>query len=237
LKVVSKYGVGVDSIDVDGLARRGILLSTTPGTNARAVAELALLLAMAALRRIPEALTNIRNERWTPVTGRLLSGKTVGLVGVGHVGTSLTELVRPFGCRVLGYDQLELEVAGVQFVALDELLASSDVVSIHLPLTSTTRGLIGRREFGLMQVSSVLVNTSRGPIVNQSDLLSALGNGGIAAAGLDVLENEPPDSWEVLNMSNVILTPHIAGSSDESNLEMGLAAIHGLVANRDRILS
>jgi D-3-phosphoglycerate dehydrogenase len=235
LRVLSKYGVGLDSIDVDELARKGVVLATAPGTNALAVAELALFLSMATLRRIPEALANIGSEKWTPVTGRLLSGKVVGLVGVGHVGRALIKLVQPFGCRVLGFDSLDMQVPGVLFGTLDELLESSDVVSIHLPLTTFTRHLIGRRELDLMKPSSVLVNTSRGPIINQSDLLAALKNGVIAAAGLDVLESEPPPSWDLAGMHNVILTPHIAGSSEESNLAMGLAAIDGLIANRDRL--
>lgn len=232
LRVISKFGVGLDSIDVDELSRRNIVLAASAGTNAQAVAELALLLSMAALRRLPEALENTRSERWSAVTGRLLVGKTVGLIGVGHVGRAFIDLLGAFNCRILGFDVVPDTSTAIEFVELQELLALSDVVSVHLPLTASTRGLLGADEFALMKDRSVLINTSRGPIMDERALVAALKSGAISAAGLDVLEQEPPDSWELARLRNVILTPHMAGSSEESNMDMGLAALKGLVDNR-----
>ena len=237
LRVLSKFGVGLDSIDLDDVRQRGIRLASTPGTNASAVAELTLLLTLGTLRRIPEATSNVRSERWVSVTGRLLEGKTVGLVGVGHVGKALNLLLQPFGCSVLGFDLLKTPVDGISFVTLDELLVASDVVCIHVPLTEATRGMIGVRQLGLMKNDAVLVNTSRGGVIDEPALLAALISEEIAAAGLDVLETEPPLSWELVNHPNVFATPHIAGTSQESNLAMGKAAIDGLIQNRDRLVS
>ncbi len=236
LRVLSKFGVGLDSIDLDEVRQRGIQLASTSGTNASAVAELTLLLTLGTLRRIPEAISNVRSERWVSVTGRLLEGKTVGLVGVGHVGKALNRLLQPFGCSVLGFDLLKTPVDGISFVALDELLGVSDVVCIHVPLTEATRGMIGVRQLGLMKNDAVLVNTSRGGVIDEPALLAALVSQEIAAAGLDVLETEPPLSWELVNHPNVFATPHIAGTSQESNLAMGRAAIDGLIQNRDWLM-
>ncbi len=233
LRVISKFGVGLDSIDLKEVRERGIQLASTSGTNSSAVAELTLLLTLGALRRIPEAVSNVRSEQWVSVTGRLLEGKTVGLVGVGHVGKSLNRLLQPFGCTVLGFDVVESPIDGISFVAIGELLEASDVVSIHVPLTDTTRGMIGVRQLGLMKNDAVLVNTSRGGVIDESALLLALFSGEIAAAGLDVLETEPPLSWELVNHPKVFATPHIAGTSQESNLAMGTAAINGLIKNMD----
>ncbi len=236
LRVLSKFGVGLDSIDLDEVRQRGIQLASTSGTNASAVAELTLLLTLGTLRRIPEATSNVRSERWVSVTGRLLEGKTVGLVGVGHVGKALNGLLQPFGCSILGFDLLKTPFDGISLVSLDELLGASDVVCIHVPLTEATRGMIGVRQLGLMKNDAVLVNTSRGGVIDEPALLDALISEEIAAAGLDVLETEPPLSWELVNHSNVFATPHIAGTSQESNLAMGRAAIDGLVQNRDFLM-
>ena len=232
LRVLSRFGVGLDSIDLNAVRERGIQLASTPGTNSSAVAELTLLLTLGTLRRIPEAISNVRSEHWASVTGRLLEGKTVGLIGVGHVGKALNNLLEPFGCSVLGFDVLKSPVDGVSFVALDELLGASDVVCIHVPLTDTTRGMFGVGQLELMKNDAVLVNTSRGGVIDESALLAAIISEEIAGAGLDVLENEPPLSWELLNHPKVFATPHIAGSSQESDLAMGRAAIAGLVQNR-----
>ena len=236
LRVLSKFGVGLDSIDVKEVRERGIQLASTSGTNSSAVAELTLLLALGTLRRIPEAVNNIRSEQWVSVTGRLLEGKTVGLVGVGHVGKALNKLLQPFGCSVLGFDVAKVPIHGISFVSLDKLLEESDVVFIHVPLTEKTRGLIGVGQLDLMKNDAVLVNTSRGGVIDESALLATLISERIAGAGLDVLETEPPLSWELLNHPKVFATPHIAGTSQESNLAMGRAAIDGLVKNRDRLM-
>ena len=236
LRVLSKFGVGLDSIDLNQVRERGIQLASTSGTNSSAVAELTLLLTLGTLRRIPEAISNIRSEQWVSVTGRLLDGKTVGLIGVGHVGKALNKLLQPFGCSVLGFDVAKVPIHGLSFVPLDKLLKESDVVCIHVPLTEKTRGLIGVGQLDLMKNDAVLVNTSRGGVIDESALLTAIKSEQIAGAGLDVLETEPPLSWELLGHPKVFATPHIAGTSQESNLAMGRAAIDGLVKNRDHLM-
>lgn len=235
LRVVAKYGVGLDTIDIDELRARDVAFAWTPGTNAQAVAELTVLHMMATLRRVPEGLARVRAENWAPVTGRLLRGKMVGLVGVGHVARALAPLLAAFDCRIVGYDVVEFDVPGIVAMPLDDLLAVSDVVSVHVPLTPATRHLIGERELSLMKTSAVLVNTSRGGTVDQEALQRCLANGRIAGAGLDVLDPEPPTAWEIADMEGVFVTPHLAGSSEESNLAMGMAAIQGLVDLRSRL--
>ncbi len=232
LRVVSKYGVGLDSLDGKGLAERGVVLASTPGTNAEAVAEMALLHMLATLRRVPESLSNVGRREWAPLTGRLLAGSTVGLIGVGHVGRALANLLQPFGCRLLGFDVISRDVPGVRPVVLDELLSLADVVSVHVPMTLETRHLIGSRELALMKPDAILVNTARGGVVDEAALIAALRAGRLFSAGLDVLECEPPATWEVAEIKTVFLTPHLAGLSEQSNLAMGRAAIRGLVENR-----
>ena len=235
LRVLSKYGVGLDTVDVERLAERGVTLAWTPGTNSGAVAELALLHMLAVLRRLPEALDRVRCREWAPVTGRMLAGKTVGLVGVGHVGRALARLLEPFGCTVLGYDLAPGDAPGIDFVTLHTLLSTSDVVSIHVPLSPATRHLIGEAQLALMKPTAILVNTSRGEVVDQDALLRRLAEGRLAGAGLDVLAVEPPHDWAIADQRGVFITPHLAGSSAESNLAMGMAAIQGLVDNRARL--
>jgi D-3-phosphoglycerate dehydrogenase len=232
LRVVAKYGVGLDTIDVQGLEGKGVFVAWTPGTNATAVAEMALLLMLGVLRRLPEAMERVRTENWSPVTGGLLHGRTVGLVGVGHVGSALASLLAAFDCRILGFDVASVNSSIVTMTSLDDLLVQSDIVSIHVPLMPQTVSLIGSRELDLMKKGAVVVNTSRGPIIDEQALVERLQAGQLRGAGLDVLENEPPVSWEISRMSNLMLTPHIAGSSEESNLAMGMAAIDGLVSQR-----
>jgi phosphoglycerate dehydrogenase-like enzyme len=237
LRVISKYGVGLDSIDVEEVAARHIVLATATGTNSQAVAEMALLLMLGVLRRIPEAVVNVREQRWAGLTGGQLAGRTVGLVGVGNAGGRLAGLLRAFDCRVLGYDPAPRDVDGVEYVPLDRLLSTADVVSLHAPLTDATRGLIGRREIGLMRPTAILVNTARGALIDEAALSEALSAGRLAGAGLDVLDNEPPTDWGLAAHPHVFLTPHLSGSTNESNMAMGLAALDGLVAHRDALLA
>jgi len=234
LNVISKYGVGLDSIDITSLERHNIRLVTNQGTNSRSVAELSLMLILAALRRIPEILENTRTLSWSAPTGRLLTGKTVGLVGVGNVGRALTELLIPFHCTVLGFDVDPSPDVVIDYVSLTELLCRSDVVSIHVPMTKSTLGLIGATELAVMKNDAVLINTARGSIVDEAALLRALESREIAGACLDVLEKEPPLDWDLARSRGVLVTPHIAGTSEESNYLMGQAAIAGLVENLHR---
>ena len=228
LRVLSKVGVGLDTIDVAAVERRGIRLAWRPGTNSRSVTELALALAISALRRVSQAASELRAGRWSQPKGTLLSGKTVGIVGFGHAGRDLAALLRPFECRILAADALAVNEPEVEHVPLDALLAEADVVSLHLTLDESTRGLLDRQRLELLKPTTVLVNTARGGLVDEQALAELLREGRLAAAAFDVFALEPPGDSELLSLPNFLGTPHIGGSTEEAILAMGRAAIEGL---------
>lgn len=228
LRVISKVGVGLDTIDVTAVERRGIRLAWSPGTNSRSVTELALALAISALRHVAQASDELRRGVWSQPKGRLLSSKTVGIVGFGHAGRDLASLLRPFDCRILAADTRPLEERDVEHVPLDELLAEADVVSLHVTLDDSTRGLLDRRRLELMKPSAVLVNTARGGLVDEEALADLLREGRLGAAAFDVFALEPPGDSALLHLPNFLGTPHIGGSTEEAILAMGRAAIDGL---------
>lgn len=228
LRVLSKVGVGLDTIDVAAVERRGVRLAWRPGTNSRSVTELALGLTISALRHVPQAANELREGRWSQPKGALLSGKTVGIVGFGHAGRDLAALLRPFECRILVADVLPVDEPEVEHVPLDELLAEADVVSLHLTLDDSTRDLLDRRRLELLKPTAVLVNTARGGLVDERALAELLREGRLAAAAFDVFALEPPGESELLALPNFLGTPHIGGSTEEAILAMGRAAIEGL---------
>jgi D-3-phosphoglycerate dehydrogenase len=228
LRVISKIGVGLDTVDVAAVERRGIRLAWSPGTNSRSVTELALALTISALRHVPQASAELRRGGWSQPKGALLSGKTVGIVGYGHAGRDLASLLRSFDCRILAADVHPVDEPDVEHLPLDELLAEADVVSLHLTLDDSTRGLLDRRRLELMQPGAVLVNTARGGLVDEDALAELLGEGRLAAAAFDVFALEPPGDSALLGLPNFLGTPHIGGSTEEAILAMGRAAIDGL---------
>ena len=236
LRVVSKYGVGLDTMDLAALARRGIRLGWTGGTNKRSVAELVLAVAIALLRHLPTANGELRAGTWRQIQGRELSARTVGLIGCGHVGKEVARLLRGLGCRVLAHDIRDYAEfyaeTGVEPVALDDLLGRSQVVSLHVPLDDSTRGMLSAERLGLMDKDALLLNMARGGLVDEDALKAMLKDGRLAGAGLDVFADEPPTDLELLNLSNVLAMPHLGGSSEEAVLAMGRAAIRGLDDNR-----
>jgi phosphoglycerate dehydrogenase-like enzyme len=235
LQVVSKYGVGLDMIDMDAMRRAGKRLGWTGGVNRRSVSELVIAFAIAMLRHVPGAHREVLAGVWRQHVGSYLSRRTVGIVGCGHVGQDLAPLLRVFGCTVLAHDIREFPAFyaehEIEATGLDDLLARSDVVTLHLPLDHTTRGMIGRRELALLKPTSVLINVSRGGIVDELTLKEMLQTGRLAAAAFDVFETEPPADAELLSLPNFLVTPHIGGSAHEAILAMGRAAIRGLDEN------
>ncbi len=233
LRVVSKYGVGIDNIDRSALAKRGVRLAYTPGVNRRAVAELVLGQMIALLRRTTEAVIATRGGRWESTVGRDLGACTVGVVGCGNVGKEVIRLLAPFGARVLSHDLIEFPefhaAYGVTAVPLDALLEASDVVTLHVPLDASTRGLFGAERIARMRRGAVLLNTARGGIVDEAALADALERGHLGGAALDVFDREPPGGSRLLHLPNVLVTPHMAASSDQSILAMGEAALRGLL--------
>jgi phosphoglycerate dehydrogenase-like enzyme len=224
LRVIARVGVGTDSIDLAAASRCGVAVCTTPGANASSTADHALALMLAALRRVPEHDRAVRNGGWSrtgEATPWELSGATVGLVGYGAIGRLVRRRLCGFRVRVLVADpQSPPGGDGIEVVALDELLRTSDVVSLHAPLTPLTAGLIDARRLGLMRPGAVLVNTARGGLVDEAALVDALEAGRLRAAALDVFEAEPPRRARLLALPNVVLTPHVGGVSERSVMEM-----------------
>jgi len=232
LHVVSKYGVGFDLLDLQTMARRGMRLGWTGGVNRRSVAELAIAFMIALLREIPAATAELRAGTWKNRIGRQLSDRTVGIVGCGHVGKDLVILLRAFGCRVIAHDILDFPdfyaAHDVTPVGLEDLLRDADVVTLHLPLDDTTRGILDRQRLALMKPDAVLINTARGGLVDETVLREMLESGRLAGAGFDVFAVEPPEDVALFDLPNFLATPHIGGSAAEAILAMGRAAIAGL---------
>ena len=239
LKIISNYAVGFDNIDLDEAKKRGIVVTNTPSKEVNeAVAEHTWALILALSRRIVEADEATRRGGyygWDPdiFLGRSLVGKTLGIIGLGNIGTMVARRARGYEMNVIynkhNPDPEAEKELGVKFASLDELLSTSDFVSLHVPLTEETRGLINKETLGKMKRGSYLINTARGPIVCEQDLAEALRTGVLAGAALDVFENEPNINPELLAMENVILTPHIASSTWEARLKMTDQAVSAIL--------
>jgi phosphoglycerate dehydrogenase-like enzyme len=246
LRLVQKIGVGVNTIDLEAARSRGVAVANMPGTNTQAVAEAALMLMLAALRDLPNFDRVSRAEGGWSSGGVSrdrrnslgeLRGRTVGLVGGGAVASRLVGPLRALGARVIYADKSERPTLGIERRDLDALLEESDVVSLHVPLTAETEGLIGRSALGRMKPGSVLVNTARGGLVDEAALLQALTNGRLRAAGLDVLAEEPPPpDHPFLALDNVVLTPHVAWLTRETlyrSFDVALENVRRLRDGRD----
>ena len=235
LKVIGKYGVGLDMIDQDAMHQRGVALGWTGGVNKRSVTELVVSFAIALLRHVPAANAEVRVGTWRQHLGRYLSGRTVGIVGCGHVGKDLTPVLNAFGCSVLAHDILDFPdfytANQVEPVGLDELLRRSDIVTLHLPLDETTRNILSAERLALMRSDAILINAARGGLVDERALKAMLMTGRLAGAAFDVFSTEPPEDTELLSLPNFLATPHIGGSAEEAVLAMGRAAIDGLENN------
>jgi D-3-phosphoglycerate dehydrogenase len=232
VRLVSKYGVGLDTIDVDAARRHGVEIRWTPGVNKTAVAELTVCLMIALCRRLIPVVADVKAGAWRHEGGRQLSSATVGIVGCGHVGQQVARLCRAFGATVFAHDIREYGAfyseTGVRPVSLETLLSDSDIVTLHVPLDSSTRGLIGAKELAKMRRGSFLVNTARGGVVNESALADALSEGRLGGAAADVFEVEPPQRSGLLAIREFVPTPHMGGGTQEAVLAMGRAAIAGL---------
>ncbi len=232
LRLVSKYGVGLDMIDLGAARRHGVSVRWTPGVNRQSVAELTICFMIALCRSVVPLARAISDGGWRHPGGRQLSSATVGIIGCGHVGQQVARLCGAFGARVIAhdiraYDDFYRE-HGVVPVTLDALLQHADIVTIHAPLDAVTRGLIDARALGLMKPTAFLINTARGGIVDEQALKTALVERRLGGAACDVFAVEPPVDQELLLLPNFIGTPHIGGGTQEAVLAMGRAAIAGL---------
>lgn len=240
LKVISNYAVGFNNIDLDAATERGIYVTNTPGILTDTTADAAFALLMAAARRIPEADRHIRAKQWIHAWGPRMfigsdiHGKTLGILGMGRIGSAIAKRATGFDMEIIyndiyRRDDLEKEL-GIVFKTKDEVLSESDFLSLHVPFTPETHHMIGENELAVMKESAFLVNTSRGPVVDEKALYLALRDGVIAGAALDVFEEEPVDhDSPLLGLDNIVLTPHLASGSRETRTKMAITAATNLV--------
>lgn len=236
LKIISRMGVGLDNVDPAMLRDRGIRIGWTGGTNRRSVAELMVAFSVCALRHVGPLYAAMRNgERPRHQMGRHLSGRIVGLHGCGNIGKDVVRLLQAWGCEILAHDLLDFpefyNEFGVTPVSFEDLITRSEVLSLHIPLDDTTRGLYSAEVLDLMRDDAVLINTCRGGIIDEYALKQRLMEGRLAAACIDAFAVEPPTDDELLNAPNFLCTPHIGGSAEEARLAMGKAAIDGIQDN------
>ena len=233
LKVIARAGVGLDNIDIAAADRAGVVVVAGLGANAVSVAELTLGLALALSRNIAGQDQMTKSGSWTRTPGTEISGKTWGLLGCGATGRATANLLKGFNCRVLGYDPFFNGNQEIQMVSWDELISQSDLISVHMPATAETIGSLNKDFFAQMKSSALLVNVGRGELINEQDLISALKEKTFAGAALDVRATEPPTVGELETLPNLILTPHIAGITKESQSAINKI----LVENIDLVLS
>lgn len=233
LRVVCMHGVGVDHIDLEAARRHGVVIANCPGANSHAVADLALGLMIDLARSISIVNSEVHNRVWRSREGVELWGKTLGLVGLGMIGQCVARRARGFDMRVLAFDPYAApgvaQDLGVQMTALDELLAASDFVSLHAPLTAQTQHLIGAAQLALMPPHAYLINTARGGVVDEAALCEALAQGRLAGAALDAFAVEPPWGSALLDLPNVVATPHIGAHTRESIERVGVLAVRNVV--------
>jgi len=220
LKVIARAGVGLDNIDIKAADAAGVVVVAGLGANAVSVGELTLGLALALLRNIPTHDEATRAGGWIRTPGRELSGLTWGLLGCGATGLATAKLLQGFGCTILGFDPYAKNLSGVELTTFEDVLKRSDVVSIHMPSTPETNGVINAQTLALMKPEAIIVNVGRGEVINEVDLMTALKAKKIAGAALDVRAQEPPVVGDMENISKVILTPHVAGITSQSQLRI-----------------
>jgi phosphoglycerate dehydrogenase-like enzyme len=234
LRVIARVGVGVDSIDLAAATARGVAVTTTPGANESTVADHTVGLMLSAVRRIAEHDRSVRRGEWNRTGPHVpwdLAGATIGLVGFGAIGRRVAQRLRGFRPRLLVCDPAlgDGQLDGAEPTSLHDLVARADVVSLHAPLVPSTRRLIGAEELALMRPHAILVNTSRGGLVDEERLVDALASGRLRAAALDVFEDEPPRSARLRGLPNVVLTPHTGGVSERSVAEMTRRAVDAVL--------
>lgn len=236
LKMIARHGAGLDGVDFDAAARRGITVTNTPAANRQETADLTFALILDLARMITHSVQQLKGGVWNKIPGRSLYGKTIGIIGVGAIGISVAARAMGFGMDILGYDIVKRDEAsryGLFYTSLDELLGKSDVITIHAPLTTATKNMLGAREFRKMKDNVLLINTSRASIVRQSALEKALLSGKLGGYAVDVYESEPPTLPKAFQLPNVLTTPHIGSATFEANYRMGDMVADNIIAFKD----
>jgi D-3-phosphoglycerate dehydrogenase len=227
LKVIGRAGVGLDNVDVEYAKSQNITVVNTPEASTESVAEHVFALLLSKVRDVPRAHQALREGKWIKkeLMGRELYGKTLGIIGFGRIGSRLGEIAQGFKVRVLTYDAIDISQRareiGAEVVPLETLLRESDFITLHVPLLPSTRGMISEKEINTMKKGAILINTSRGGVIDEKALYAALTAGKVQAA-LDVFEQEPPTESPLLTAPNIVLTPHIAGSTEEAQEKAGI---------------
>lgn len=223
LKIIVRGGVGLDTIDADYARSKGITVLNTPQASSSSVAELTIGYMFALARSIYQATASVKAEKWDKkrFDGVEIGGKTLGLIGVGNIGREVARRATALGMKVLAFDPHIKDIAGVKKVTLEELLAQSDYISLHLPRTKESENMIGDNQFACMKDGVRIINCARGGIINEEALFKALTDGKVAGAALDVYEEEPPTNWKLLKLENVIGSPHIGASTKEAQGRVG----------------
>jgi len=233
LKVISKYGAGVDNIDIEVATRKKIVVTNTPGTNTGAVADLTFGLILAIARKIPQANGSTKKREWKKFFGSAVYGKTLGIVGMGEIGKAVAKRAKGFNMRIIYWSRrrkLDIEEkTGAKYTDLKSLLQEADFVSLHLALTSDTKNIIGKDEVRLMKPTAFLINTARGPIVNEDALYECLRDKIIAGAAVDAYSNQPPKDSPLLSLDNIITTPHMGAYTYESIMNMGMTSVKNVI--------
>ncbi|ADK14230.1 MULTISPECIES: phosphoglycerate dehydrogenase [Clostridium] len=235
LKVISKYGVGTDNIDLNYAKNNNITITITKGANSDAVADYAFALMISVARKIVTIDRGCRKLDWSKVTSIGMYGKTLGLIGLGNIGKGVAKRAKGFDMKVLAYDVYkDMNFASrnnVQYVTIEKILKEADFISIHLPLTKETKYIIGEKELNMMKENAVIVNTARGGLIDENALYDALKNNRIWGAGIDVFEQEPPKNKELLDLNNIVVGSHCAASTFEAVDNMGIMAANNIIEN------
>ncbi len=231
LKVIVRGGVGLDTIDADYAKSKGITVMNTPMASSASVAELTIGYMFALARSMFQAASSTKAEKWEKklFEGDEIGGKTLGLIGVGNIGKEVAKRAKALGMTVFAYDPYVKSVDGVQMITLDELLAKADYISLHLPKTKESAGMIGKDQFGKMKKGVRIVNCARGGIIDENALYDALVSGQVAGAALDVYAEEPPTDWKLLKLPNVIGSPHIGAATKEAQGRVGAEVAEKLI--------
>ncbi len=234
LRVISKYGVGTDNIDLRYAEERGIAVTVTPGSNTDAVADFTIALMLASARKLNEIDKACRQRNWSKRTTVDMHKQTLGLIGLGQIGKAVARRAAGFDMRILSFDRFRDEAYAAQHgivytESMDEVLKEADFISLHLPLTDDTRHLIGRAQFALMKETAVVVNTARGGLIDEEALFEALHTGRIWGAGIDVFEEEPPRNTSLLELDNLVIGSHCAASTVSAIDNMGILASQNLI--------
>lgn len=233
LKVISRYGAGYDRVDIEAAKRKGIIVTNTPGVNAEAVGEHAFALILSLARRVPFLNNSTKSGDWIRSTGVELSGKTIGIVGLGAIGKVVCRCSQSFNMKVVAYDPfINREFCrdnNIEVLSFEEVLGQSDIISLHLPLNNDTRHLINKETIEIMKNGAILINTSRGGIIDEEAAYEALNNGKLGGLGLDAFEEEPPKNSPLFTLDNVVVTPHTGAHTYEATKKMGRAAVSNLI--------